>query len=312
VSATIAVTGASGYLGSRLLATAAVPAIGIVRKPVSYLPADRQVAIDLTTEGPGLPDAFEGVATVVHLAGHNEVVASQEPDRAMAETLASTRHVTAAAVAAGVQRLVYVSTVHVYGSNMQPGTHLDETTTPSPTSPYAIARLASEHLIAEAGAAGIDVVVFRLTNAVGAPADVAVNRWTLVATDLCRQAVRTGTLELRSSGQQWRDFVALADVCDAVGLAADPAGELAPGTYNLGTGESHTILDLAALVQDSIERRTGTRPPLRTAPQEPDPPAAYTVGVQRLGDAGWRSRTSLTEAVDELAAFCLDHEGELR
>lgn len=312
MTAPIAVTGASGYLGSRVLATAAAGAVGIVRKVVSYLPVAGQVAIDLTSEGAGLSEAFAGVSTVVHLAGHNEVVAAQEPDRAMAETLAATRHVTTAAVAAGVARLIYVSTVHVYGSNLQPGAHIDETTTASPTSPYAIARLASEHLVAEASEAGIDVVVFRLTNAVGAPADVAVDRWTLVATDLCRQAVQTGALELRSSGQQWRDFIALADVCDAIETAADPAGPVAPGTYNLGTGSSHTILELAALVQDSMEQRTGRRPPLLAASAQPDPPPAYTVGVQRLATSGWRARTPLTEAVDELATFCLDHEDLLR
>jgi UDP-glucose 4-epimerase len=154
--------------------------------------------------------------------------------------------------------------------------------------------------------------VLRLTNAVGAPVDVDVDRWTLVATDLARQAVRTGELVLRSSGLQWRDFVALADVCDAVLRAADPGGGIAPGTYNLGTGTPHTVRDVAELVQSSFEAHTGTRLPLQTAPAEPDPPAPYTVAVDRLASAGWRVRSSLADGVDELVRFCIDHQDELR
>jgi UDP-glucose 4-epimerase len=278
---------------------------------VGYLRADAQVEIDLSSEGPELGHALEGAGCVVHLAGHNEVVASQEPDRAMAETLAAARHVARTAAEVGVPRLLYVSTVHVYGARMVDGAVLDEATTPEPTSPYAIARLASEHLMAEAAASGVEVVVLRLTNAVGAPADVAVDRWTLVASDLCRQAVRTGELVLRSSGQQWRDFISLGDVCAAVRRGAEP-GAVPSGTYNLGTGTCHTILELAGLVQDRFEARTGRRPALRTAPAEQPAPGPYTVSVDRLAAAGWRAGARLTDAVDELVAFCLDHEDALR
>ena len=310
----VAVTGASGYLGSRLvraLDAGGAVVVPVVRKAVPYLPAAAQVELDLLSAGPALVGALDGADAIVHLAGHNEVVAAQEPERALAETLLATQRVVQAAMAAGVDRLVYLSTVHVYGTQLAPGARIDEDTCPTPRAGYAIARLASEHLAAQAADGGVEVVVLRLTNGVGAPAHPAVNRWTLVATDLCRQAVRTGELVLHSSGQQWRDFVALTDVCDAIGRSADPDGGIAPGTFNLASGQPLTVRGIAELVQDRFEERTGTRPALRTAPPIDDPPAAYTVSPDLLAAAGWRASSSVADGVDELVAFCIDNKEDL-
>lgn len=304
----IAVTGASGYVGSRLVATLEQHDVrALVRKRVDYLPEDRQHEIDLADGGAGLAEAFAGVEAVVHLAGLNEVVASQEPDRALAETAVASRHVATAARAAGVRRLVYVSTVHVYGARMADGAVLSEDVPPEPRSGYAVARLASEHLIQEGTA--LDTVVLRLSNAVGAPAAVGVDRWSLVATDLSRQAVASGTLTLRSSGLQWRDFIALTDVCRIVGAAA--AGDVAPGTYNLASGQPTTVRHVAELIQDRVEARTGTRPEL-VAPDHVGPvPDAYRVAVDRLAAQGLAADTPLVDAIDELVGFCIDHAPEL-
>jgi UDP-glucose 4-epimerase len=312
VTDALAITGASGFLGGRLAPAAGGTPVALVSKPVPYLPTTRQVVLDLVSDRDQLAEAIAGVRTVVHLAGHNEVIAASEPERALTETVLMSRNVAQACADVGTRRLVYISTVHIYGDQLRPGAHVDERTPPMPTSTYAIARLASEHLVAQASAAGVEVVVLRLTNAVGAPVDVDVDRWTLVATDLARQAVRDGELVLRSSGLQWRDFVALGDVCGAVLQASDPNAGIAPGTYNLGTGTPHTVRDVAELVQSSYETHTGTRLPLRTAPAEPDPPAPYTVDVDKLASAGWRVTASLADGVDELVRFCIDHEDELR
>src|SRR5581483_2857550 len=135
---------------------------------------------------------------------------------------------------------------------------ITEETEPAPTAAYARARLACERVCEERG---IDAVTLRLTNGVGAPPDPAVDRWSLVANDLCRQAVTTGRVELRTHGLQWRDFIPLADVLDAIARAADPR-QLAAGTYNLATGRPRTVRDVAGLVQDAAERQFGARPPL--------------------------------------------------
>lgn len=302
------VTGAAGYLGSRLCATLkgqhGVSIRALVRTDTPWAAADELVTADLLTADLG--PVVDGIDAVVHLAGANEVAAQADPDGAVTTTVSAARRLASALPAA--TRVVYVSTVHVYGAAMAGGATVRETTVASPRHPYAIARLAAEHTLA---AAGVDLVVLRLTNSVGAPVDPRVARWTLVANDLCRQAATDGRLVLRTHGMQWRDFIHQADACDVITAALDPAAVPA-GTWNLGSGTPMTVRDLADLVADAFGRLTGTRPPL-DAPAPPDPPPPpVTVDVSRLTSLGLAARRSVSDAVDETARFCLDHRGELR
>ncbi len=57
----------------------------------------------------------------------------------------ATERLVEAIAAAGVRRLVYMSTMHVYGERIQGGAVLTEDMRPEPRATYAIARLASEH-----------------------------------------------------------------------------------------------------------------------------------------------------------------------
>jgi UDP-glucose 4-epimerase len=203
---------------------------------------------------------------------------------------------------------VYVSTVHIYGAAIKEGAVLDEATVPEPSVDYAIARLAAEHLM-RTHARASDSVVLRLTNSVGAPVHPDVARWTLVGNDLCRQAATTGRLRLKTHGCQWRDFVAMADVCQV--LTSCVAGEVAPGTYNVGSGKPATIRELAEIVQDAFASLTGVRPPLDAPPPPRRAPKAYFVSVGRLRDQGLRCETPIASAVRETAAFCIAHRDSL-
>jgi nucleoside-diphosphate-sugar epimerase len=66
-----------------------------------------------------------------------------------------------------------------------------------------------------------------------------------------------------------------------------------------------TIRQLAELVQDRFEARTGHRPALHAPPAEGPAPEPYQVDLSRLDALGLRPTTPLVEAVDEIAGFCL-------
>jgi UDP-glucose 4-epimerase len=284
----------------------------LVRDHVPWLPVE-QLVCDLCTAEPAvLASACAGADAVVHLAGENEVLASRDPSAALSSTVVASERLAEACRAAGVRRVVYLSTVHVYGSQMRPGATLTEDLRAEPRSAYAISRLASEHVAAGLAAGAYELVILRLTNSVGAPVDPSVDRWSLVTNDLARQGALEGRLQLRSSGMQWRDFVALDDVCAAIAAAcrADGGG-LDAGTYNLGSGTPTTVLDLAHLVQEEFEQRTGRRPELSAPAPTGEPDAPYAVSVQRLATAGLRPATPLRDAVGETVGFCLDHRNQL-
>jgi UDP-glucose 4-epimerase len=305
----LVVTGAGGYLGGRVvghLAAEGHPVAAWSRRPAPWLPVD-VTSIDLLDDTVAIAGALEGAAAVVHLAGANEARAVDDPERALTSTIVAARRIAQSCAAMGVKRVVYVSTMHVYGAALAPGAHVTEATVTEPRSGYAIARLAAEHVIA---AAGVDAVVLRLTNGVGAPVSPHVDRWSLVVNDLCRQAVVDGALRLRTDGLQWRDFVPLVDVCRVLAAAVDPA-RVPAGTYNLSSGRPSTVRAVAELVGDAVEEATGRRPPLHAPPATGEPAAPYLVDATRLDALGLRADTPLRAAVDETIRFCLDHEAEL-
>lgn len=312
----VLVTGAGGYVGGRLVNAfrdAGWDVHAVVREPAPRLGVPETVC-DLTeARSEALTAAGEGAETIVHLAGENELLAAREPAKALAATVVATERIAEACAAAGVKRLVYMSTVHVYGSRIAPGATLSEDMRVEPRSAYAISRLASEHVAAALSDSAYEVVILRLTNSVGAPDDPEVDRWTLVANDLCRQGALNGRLELHSTGVQWRDFVPLRAVCAGIVAASHARDPVLPeGTYNLGSGRATTVRELAEMVSDAFEQHTGERPPLRAPEPTSDPPAPYHVSVQRAAQHGLRFDDPLRDAVAETVRFCLEHRDELR
>lgn len=299
----VAVTGAGGYVGGRLVARFAEhgrPVRALVRRPVPWLaetlPLDLATADEATLVG-----AIDGCSAVVHLAGASEVRVAADPDAALAETVVAAQGVARAAAAVGIDRVVLVSTVHVYGAALRAGATVDHRTVPEPRHPYAVARLAAEHLVA---GHVTSPVALRLTNAVGAPADGRVDRWSLVANELSASAARGEALVLRSSGLQWRDFVDLGDVCDVLRSAVDPA--FPAGTYDLGSGTSTTVLSLAELVADVAGDLLGRRPEVHAPAHQGAEPEPFHVSIAALEQLGHRPSTPLRASIEETIRACLD------
>jgi UDP-glucose 4-epimerase len=311
---TVLVTGAAGYVGSGLVGTLQEHGWhvrALVREPAPHLEVE-QVVADLARDADAVAAACDGVSVVVHLAGENEVLAARDPVSALDSTVVGSERLVEAIGKEDVKRILYMSTVHVYGKRIVDGATLTEELRPEPTHPYAIARLASEHLVGSLRSTERDVVVFRLTNTVGAPADPVVDRWSLVANDLSRQGAVNGRLELHSSGMQWRDFVALRDVREMVAAACRFEGPPVPGgTYNLGSGTPVRVRHLAGLVQDAFERLTGTRPELHAPEPEADRPEPYHVSVELAARCGLQAATPLEDAVDETVRFCIENKEAL-
>ena len=318
----VLVTGAYGYLGGRIaqaLAREPGTADGLLlgtRSTPSAAPAWLPLAQPrmLDWQSPAaLQQACAGVHAIVHLAAMNEIDAVRDPVGALDINTTCTLRLLEAAVAAGVQRFVYMSTAHVYGAPLR-GT-IDERTLPRPVHPYAITHKASEDFLLAASDAGrIEGVVLRLSNGFGAPAHPQVNRWTLLVNDLCRQAAAEGSLTLASSGMRRRDFITLEDVSRAVRHAlALPSTELGDGLFNLGGDAAMRVIDMAQLVAARCAVVLGTPIAVKSAAPRADERSddlIYASG--KLQATGFRLLRNHAAEIDATLRICVAAFGKGR
>ncbi len=231
------VTGAGGHLGRILvhtLATSGWRVRAVVRHPAAFgLDCVEVVVCDAGRVWSGV---FDDARVVFHLAaavpGVGRAAAGFEQDNR-----GVTRHVTRAALAAGVERVVFFSSTAVYGPTGDGVA--DEGTVPRPANTYALSKLhAEEEIAAHPGA-----VILRLA-AVYGPDGCGRYRW-LAA--LARRGI-----QLRSRIR--RTLVQETDAATAALLAATTKGA-AGRVFNVTGGPPATLTDITAAMLAAWGRR---------------------------------------------------------
>lgn len=170
----VLVTGANGFVGRyvcrKLIASGSSPVAG-VRDPGIWpelqqaIPGLNEVSLlgDLGTN-PKLQSSLSRISVVVHLAARVHVMREQARDPLQEfrkVNVNGTRSVALAAVAAGVRRLVFVSTVKVHGESTSQ-IPLCEDTPSNPVDPYAISKWEAEEVLRTVAAeTGLEVVIVR-------------------------------------------------------------------------------------------------------------------------------------------------------
>ncbi|MDD2918627.1 SDR family oxidoreductase [Rhodoferax sp.] len=165
---TILVTGASGWVGSRLCQRlmrdgAKVRASARTADSTPGLPQSVAVEqIDATTDW---HHALHGARVVVHLAARVHVMhdTASDPLAAFrAVNVDGTLNLARQASVAGVERFVFISSVKVNGEGTQAGQVFSETDAPNPQDAYALSKYEAEQGLRQiASDTGMDVVIIR-------------------------------------------------------------------------------------------------------------------------------------------------------
>jgi UDP-glucose 4-epimerase len=148
-----------------------------------------------------------------------------------------------------VRRVVFAGSSSAYGD--QPGDERSEDDPLLPLSPYAAAKLAGEHYCqACTSVYGLETVRLRFFNVFGPRQDVKSPYSGVIA--LFSDAMSKGkTPTIFGDGNQARDFVFVANVVQALRLAAE-ARNAVGRVYNIGSGGSVTILELVRHLNDLL------------------------------------------------------------
>ncbi|MCG0062294.1 MULTISPECIES: dTDP-glucose 4,6-dehydratase [Streptomyces] len=220
------------YAGNRANLPAEHPRLTFVHGDI----CDRQLLLDL------LP----GHEAVVHFAAESHV------DRSLVRAAdfvgtncVGTHNVMEASLAAGVSRLVHVSTDEVYGSITE-GRWTEEWPL-APNSPYAASKAAGDLItLSYARTHGLDVSITRCTNNYG-PYQHVEKLIPLFTTNLLGGV----PVPLYGDGSHIREWLHVSDHCRAVQLVL--TGGRPGEVYNVGGGTERTNREITDLLLDLCE-----------------------------------------------------------
>lgn len=283
----VAIIGASGFLGSALAAAHARAGnpVAAYTRSVPFLAPD------------GRPDqGLEPVRTVYWLATQiNPQIAEQEPLKVTADRVAFESFLSAVGRLEAAPTIVLLSSGGTVYDPAGPPPYGESAPT-GPVSAYGRAKLALEQVLSERAPG--EHVTLRVSNAYG-PGQRAASGQGVVAHWL-RAAFRGEDITVFGAPTTARDYVYVDDVAEAL-VAVHTRDHPLPPVLNIGSGQGTTLKELAETVLEVVGN-----PALElvvTGRRSFDVPQTWLdVGLADKA-LGWRPRTSLSEGV---AAAWLD------
>jgi UDP-glucose 4-epimerase len=306
----ILITGGFGYIGGRLAQHLHNEGHQIIigsrniTNQRNWLP---QVKIVLTdwNDSFALEKICKGADVVIHTAGMNAQDCDADPVKALEFNGLATARLVSAASRVGVKRFIYLSTTHVYSSPLMGD--ISELTCPGNINPYSASHLAGEDAVLNANQRGeIEGIVFRLSNAFGAPMDMNVNCWMLLVNDLCQQTVKTEKIILSSSGIQQRNFITLHNIGRAVShFLTLQKKSLLDGLFNIGGDYSMSVFDMAKNVARCSRVELGFEPKIeKTKLKQGEKIIELQYNTSKLKSTGFVLEDNMDEEIIQTLKIC--------
>ena len=194
--------------------------------------------------------ACAGVDFVLHQAAIPSVPKSVlDPLGSNRANIDGTVNVLVAARDAKVKRVVYAASSSAYGDTPTLPKH--EAMKPDPISPYAVAKLASEHYMTSFYRCyGLETVSLRYFNIFG-PRQDPTSQYSGVLAKFITQMLRGEQPSINGDGEQSRDFTYIDNAVEANLLACRaPEAKAAGQVFNVATGRRVTLNETFKLLKD--------------------------------------------------------------
>ena len=225
---------------------------------------------------------------ILHLAGQSSgEISFDDPVADLTMNTITTLRLIEYGIRNSVERIVYASSMSVYGS--VPDAPIGESHHPTPLSCYGIGKFASEGYL-RIYQHKMPYVAMRMFNVYGPGQDLSNLRQGMVSIYLA-QAINSGRIEVKGGLERFRDFIFIDDVVEAWWRAAS-RNEPLNRAINIGTGIRTSVGDLLRVICDQI------------------PGSSFYIGGSTLGDqTGIYSSTSAMREFLGFEAKTTLHQG---
>src|SRR5215831_17238767 len=304
----ILVTGGAGFIGShivdRLLADGhevvvidnlATGLCENVPATARFVPGDMSQIKDVERAFAG------GLDAVFHIAGQVSLIRSYtDPTIDLRTNVMGTLNVLTACVAHRVPRLIYASSMTVYGSDVPLPTPEDSPCEPG--SFYGITKYAGERYVhVMAARRDLDfpfkTTAFRMYNVYG-PRQALDNPYQGVLSIFLGNLLRREPITIFGDGEQSRDFIYIGDVVRAWVTALENERTFGR-VFNIGSGQRLTINQLADAVLRAFHQSRSTWE-IRYRPARPGEQRHVEADIRSAASAmAWKPATSFDDGLSE-------------
>ncbi|MBU0580540.1 MAG: NAD-dependent epimerase/dehydratase family protein [Candidatus Margulisbacteria bacterium] len=288
----ILVTGGAGFIGTALAKRLKhdahqVDILDLPKKITAYHRDNFEVrGIDIRNW-----EEFEKITgqkyeLIFHLAAQTSGAISQEDPQLDVDTnVKGTLNVCRFARKIGTKKIVFSSSMAVYGNNTF---LIKEDAEIRPLSNYGISKASGEILIKAYSQYNINYTILRLFNVYGPGQDMHNMKQGMVSIYLA-QAVKGDEIKITGSVERYRDLIYIDDAVDAIILAVD---NMHNDIVNIGTGKKTTVRELIQLIAREKHGREDTLEIVDVGAHDGDQ-YGTVANIERLNGYNWVVKTDV-------------------
>lgn len=293
----ILITGANGFIGSYLAHFFLKKGHEVIASSRQFHPSTRAlltraqlIELDvLNTEL--LQNTAVQADVVIHTATANDII-SRNGIKGIELSAIGTKNILDLAVKNNIPNCIVFSTLQVYGTEL--------TGEISESSPLHFANdYGINHLLAEMYAemysrqGKVQTVSVRPSNVYGPVLTDAFNRWSLVPGCFCKEAMKSGTITIKSSGRQTRNFVHLENLSRAVESIIKRFPDKYE-CYNLASSRYLMMTEVAGITKQVYEKEFQKQVQVNIGGTEPAEPNRFSMNLNKLQSIGFREDENST------------------
>ncbi len=237
-----------------------------------------------------LVEQLRGVDCIIHLAGGGGArFCQQHPREALESNVVLTSRLVDAARQAGVKRIVFASSIAVYGTVSSPPNPIAEHRPATPDDLYGSLKWACEEIVRS-----MPHMIVRLSNVYGFGTGTKLGRGGFI-NNVCQAARTTGRISLTSSTLAM-DFVHVTDAARAILLCARNQRGV-DAVINVGSGQATRLVDCAQLIEETL-----STPVNIVMDEQPGYQTRYLDITLAKALLGWQPSVGLSDGISELVS----------
>jgi len=220
-----------------------------------------------------------GFDLIIHLAAKSDVVDSIiHPEITNEVNVTGTENIMKCCIENKIKKIIFASSAAVYADSKMPVTENVKT---NPLSPYGKSKLAAEQKIKKISIEfKVHAISLRMFNVYGKGQNY---QYAGVISKFIKNILDDRPIEINGDGKQTRDFVSIFDVVDAFECAIKNIEGKKGDVYNIGTGDSISINELAKLILRISNKKIEIKYKKQNKDEIKDSVADVTLAKNELG-----------------------------